>query len=91
MCLFLINHKDSMSVAWQLCRLPFTCPVFNRTWEPPPHRYAPTAAAAAVLPAESGQQPAYDFVFEDQIEFIVDQYLAGDQPVSWDSEGGAAG
>ena len=25
----------------------------------------------------------YDFVFEDQIEFIVDTYLAGDRPVSY--------
>ena len=38
---------------------------------------------------EKGGEQDYEYVFEDQIEFIVDQYLAGTQPVS-SSQGGWA-
>jgi len=34
-----------------------------------------------------GAAPEYDFVFEDQINFIVDSYLKGETPVSGRSSG----
>ena len=53
----------------------------------PAQKCLPTAQRWGLTraPPPSGPADQYDYVFEDQIEFIVDQYLAGDRVV------GAAG